>query len=118
MHIVSEISDSIEERNLIPIWRGGGLVPDILRKYEPSPPINPEDPTTKDLICNNAVKPDGGLIDGVTVENTVYNRNDVEEETLIEMVDDIQVPENNSVLNGNFPINYFSEDTMEDNFNF
>ena len=103
--------------HLIPLWRGGKQVPEMLRSYEDAPPSD-TDGTNVDLHCNIAVVPDGGIVDGEIVDNSIDNRNVIEDgETVAGST--YTIPDNEATVesaSGDFT--YFTEDTIDDNFEY
>jgi hypothetical protein len=114
MPIIESITESIPDQ-LIPLWRGGRQVPEMLRSYEDAPPSE-TDGTNVDLHCNIAVVPHGGITDGEIVENSIDNRNVIEEGEIIEG-QTYDIPDYEATVDsasGEFT--YFTEETIDDNF--
>jgi hypothetical protein len=114
MPIKESITDTIPDQ-LIPLWRGGKQVPEMLRSYEDAPPSE-ADGTNVDLHCNIAVVPDGGIQDGEIVENSIVDRNvEIASETIAGQT--FTPPEDEATVDtasGEFT--YFTEDVIDDNF--
>ena len=114
MPIKEDIYETIDN-HLIPLWRGGKQVPEMLRSYENAPPSE-KDGTNVNLHCNTAVVPDGGLVDGNLIENSIVDRN-VETSGVTISGQSYEVPDNENNVDSHVgEFTYYTEDTIEDNF--
>jgi hypothetical protein len=118
MPITEKIESALLPHNLIPLWRGGKLVPEMLRAYEQRPAtLDTTAPAT--MVCNYGVQPDGGIVDGEIISNTVYNRDELGT-VIISEPEEIEIPDANVEIEdtpvGQFE--YYSEKTIDDNFEF
>ena len=116
MPITEKIESALLSHNLIPLWRGGKLVPEMLRKFAQRPSTTEETLPVRES-CNYGIIPDGGIEDGVIVPNTVYNRDKLGTIVITEP-EEIEIPDNNVEIDETpvGPFEYFSETSMDDNF--
>jgi hypothetical protein len=118
MPIVETIESALLPHNLIPLWRGGKLVPEMLRSYETGP-VTTREGDDVEMVCNYGVLPDGGIVNGEIIPNTVYDRNELAS-IIHTQPEEVVVPENVVEIQdtpvGRFE--YYTEKTIDDNFEF